>query len=330
MRPSTLSRISAAFLFALLAFSAARAQHIVARVPVGNEPRGVAVNFNTGNIYVANVIDGTVSVLHKNTAVATIPVDTLPFEVAVNSNTNRIYATGCNFQTGAGSMVVVIDGSTNKVITNITVNLSCGLGTQGIAVNPRTNRIYVSDYDDAQEIVIDGATNQILTSIDLSGRQPIGLAVNPRNNQIWVALDGPDGKIDLIDGLTNTVLDTVTIASVFLYDVAIDPVTERVFVSSYSSPSGVYVLDAVARQVITQIPFGEFATSIDADPFTNRVFVVDGHLNEVGVIDGGTNSLIATVPLHGSSPSGIAANFANKIVHVTEFDSAQVELMTEE
>ena len=90
------------------------AQHLVKSVAVGTEPRGVGVNPRTGRIYVANVTDGTISVLGRGTVVTTIPVDTLPFEVAVNPLTNRIYAAGCNFFTGEGSTVVVIDGSTNR------------------------------------------------------------------------------------------------------------------------------------------------------------------------------------------------------------------------
>ena len=160
-----------AFLVVCLTFSlsTAFAQHIIGTVSVGDEPRGVAVNSYTGRVYVANVHSGTISVVHNGTVIETIPVDTLPYVVAVNHKTNRIYAAGCNFLTGAGSMVVVIDGHSDKVITDIAINQACGLGTQGIAVNPFTNRVYAGDYDDSQEVVIDGATNQITARVDLSG-----------------------------------------------------------------------------------------------------------------------------------------------------------------
>jgi DNA-binding beta-propeller fold protein YncE len=323
------SRLSAIFLFTTLLIPGAFAQHIIGHVSVGSEPKGVAANPVTGDIYVANVLSGNISVLLKNSVVATIPVNTLPGVVALNSKTNRVYAAGCNFQTGAGSLVDVIDGATNKVIASIPLNHSCSIGTQGIAVNSRTNRVYVSDYDDSQEIVIDGATNKIVTRIDLAGHLPLGVAINPANNQVWVALDGPAGNVDVIDGGSNTVLETITVASVFVDDVAINPATQRAYISSPSSPSSVYVFDASNLQPITSIPFGQFETSLTVDPLTNLIFVADGNLNEVGVIDGNTNSLIATVALNGTFPNGIAANPATKIVYVTELDSAQVELLTE-
>jgi YVTN family beta-propeller protein len=328
-RRSTLSHSCVLFLFVVSTFPALFAQHVVATVPVGSEPRGVAVNPNTGHIYVANVTGGSVSVLQTNTVIATIPVDTLPYEIAVDAKTNRVYAAGCNFFTGAGSMVVVIDGNTNQVITNISLNQSCGLGTQGIAANQFTNRVYVSDYDDSQEVVIDGATNQILTRVDLAGRAPLGVTVNLRTNQVWVVIDGPDGHMDVIDGHSNTLIDTVTVASVFLGDVAINPFTQRAYITSTSSPAGVYVLDTSTRQVITSVPFGSLDNAVDVDLLSNRVFVSDGQGNQVGVIDGSTNTLVATVPLRGSFPAGIAANPVTKRVYVSDFNSAQVEIMTE-
>lgn len=139
----------------------------------------MAANPITDSAYVANVQDGTVTVVRHNSVIATVPVDTLPFVVAVDVTTNRIYASGCNFFTGAGSMVVVIDGRTNKVITDVQLNDFCSLGVQGIAVNPLMHRVYVSDYDENQEVVLDGSKNQIVARVDLQGQEPVGVAVNP-------------------------------------------------------------------------------------------------------------------------------------------------------
>lgn len=316
------------FLFLPLSLSTLFAQHIVGRVTVGNEPRGVAVNFSTGNIYVANVQSGSISILQRRSLIATVPVDTLPYVVAVNTHTNRIYAAGCNFLTGAGSMVVVIDGHTNQVITDISINQSCGLGTQGIDVNPFTNRVYVSDYDDNQEVVIDGATNQIVARVDLQGRLPLGVAVDLLANQEWVTLDGPDGKVDILNGNTNTLLDTVTVASGFVNEVAINPSTRRAYVVG-TSPSSLYVLSTKTRQVVDTLPMGEFDNNVDVDSLTNLIFVTDGQGNQVFVVDGRTNKVRAVVPLTGSFPTGIAANPVTQFVYVSEFDSNQVEIISE-
>jgi YVTN family beta-propeller protein len=313
-----------------LSLATLHAQHIVSSVSVGAEPRGVAVNPFTGNVYVANVTGGSISVLHKSSVSSTVPVNTLPFVVAVNHKTNRIYAAGCDFFTGAGSMVVVLDGNTNQVITNISLNQSCSLGTQGIALNQFTNRVYVSDYDESQEVVIDGATNEIASRVDLAGRQPLGVAVDLFTNQEWVALDGPDGKIAILDGATDTLIDTVTVdPQVFVEAVAINPSTRRVYVTSSTSPSNLYVLNAGTRQVTATVPIGLFANNLDIDLLSNLLFVTDGQANTVVVVDGRNNKVGATVALNGIFPSGVAANPVTRVVYVTEFDSNQVEVMTE-
>jgi YVTN family beta-propeller protein len=305
------------------------AQHLVTNVPVGKEPRGVAVNPITNMIYVANVHSSNVSVIHKDTVTATIAVDTLPYVLAVNSTTNRIYAAGCNFITGAGSMVVVIDGNTNKVIEDITLNETCGLGTQGIALNESTNRVYVSDYDDEQEVVIDGATDQIVARVDLAGSLPLGVAVDLLTNDVWVTLDGPFGNVDVIDGASNTVVDTVTVGEVFVEGIAINSTTRNVYVTSSGPPSGLYVLDAGTRQMTAMIPIGQFANYVGLDPISNEVFVTDGQANTVTVLDGKTNQIGATVQLKGVFPVGVAANPVTRAVYITDFSTQRIEIMTE-
>jgi len=316
-------------LFLTLSISTLYAQHIVGSVTVGDEPRGVAVNSFTGNIYVANVSSGTISILQRRSLIATLPVDTLPYVVAVNSHTNRIYAAGCNFRTGGPSMVVVIDGHTNQVITNIELNQFCGLGTQGIDVNPFTNRVYVSDYDDNQEVVIDGATNQIVARVDLQGRQPVGVAVDLPANQEWVALDGPDGKVDILDGSTNTILETITVTNGFVNNIAINPSTRRAYVVG-TSPSSLYVLSTQTRKVVDTLPIGLFDDYVGLDSLANLIFVADGQGNQVFVVDGRTNKVRAVVPVTAAFPAGLAANPVTKFVYVSGFESNQVNIISEQ
>ena len=75
MHRSLRSRLAfLAFLALLLTFSVSTvlAQHVIKRVSVGVEPRGVAVDPFTGHIYVANVYSGTISA-RAGTVMATFP-----------------------------------------------------------------------------------------------------------------------------------------------------------------------------------------------------------------------------------------------------------------
>ena len=106
---------------------------------VGSEPRGIAANPNTDMIYVANNVNGTVSVIDgkTNKVVGNMTVGSSPEGVAVNPVTDRVYVAN-----SGSNGISIIDGKTNKVVDNITGG---GISPKGVAVNPETNMVYVAN-----------------------------------------------------------------------------------------------------------------------------------------------------------------------------------------
>ncbi|MGD0478468.1 MAG: beta-propeller fold lactonase family protein, partial [Nitrososphaerales archaeon] len=87
----------------------------------------------------------------------------------------------------------------------------------GVAVNPTTNTVYVTNSGDGTVTVINGADNSIITTIPVgsgNGSDPIDVAVNPTTNLVYVANSG-DGTVTVIDGATNTVdpVSPITVGS---------------------------------------------------------------------------------------------------------------------
>ena len=116
------------------------------------DPRDIVVNPVTNLIYVANM-DGTVWVFDgsNNRLVTTVDVGTSQQSwgifVDVNPLTNRIYVTNSVPFNGSWiAAISVIDGSTNNVVDTVNVGYS-QRGASGVAVNPRTDRIYVNGLD---------------------------------------------------------------------------------------------------------------------------------------------------------------------------------------
>src|SRR5205823_1537232 len=138
--------------------------------------------------------------------------------VAVNSNTDRIYAAN-----RFANVISVIDGSTDSVIATI-----AGINQPyGLAVNPNTNRLYVTN--GVAVDVVDLSTNTLLGTIPV-GPSPYGVAVNPNTNKIYVtnqgsgragdcssfvfpAQSGCGNTMSVIDGVTNTVTATVAVGA---------------------------------------------------------------------------------------------------------------------
>src|SRR5205823_2152487 len=79
---------------------------IVAAIPVGNGPYGLAYDSGNAYVYVANSGSGNVSVISGMNVIATVPVGNYPGGVAYDSGNGYVYVTNCG-----SNNVSVIDGT---------------------------------------------------------------------------------------------------------------------------------------------------------------------------------------------------------------------------
>jgi len=222
----------------------------VGSVPViGSVPQPLAVNPVTDRIYVANQGANAVTIIDGATNVTTsVPTADGAYALAVNPATNKIYVAA-----GYGpspDSVTAIDGATNATAT---IKTADSRPAMALAVNSVTNKIYVSEFDGALTVidgannettsvpvegaipalavnpvtdkiyltndagnsvtVIDGATNAHI-SVPV-GEEPAAITVDPVANKIYVANCGPvdpssgycepaGSSVTVIDGATNT------------------------------------------------------------------------------------------------------------------------------
>ena len=159
---------------------------IVPNIP---HPKGIAVNPQTNQIYVASKtsdrlvkIDGATS-----TVLASYHTGSQPFGVAVNSTTGTVYV--ANY---GGNSVWVMDGGSGTLLGTVYFS-SLGYGEPAfVAVNETLNRAYVTLHDGGRLAVINGATNALITTVEAearhagrSGRSRLtaGLRLVPRYRQ---------------------------------------------------------------------------------------------------------------------------------------------------
>ena len=64
---------------------------VVGRVPVGSGPQKAVIDPVTGNVYVANQYDDTVSVIYGTETIATIDVGWTPYGMGVNPENGLVY-----------------------------------------------------------------------------------------------------------------------------------------------------------------------------------------------------------------------------------------------
>jgi YVTN family beta-propeller protein len=230
--------------------------------------------------------------------------------VAVNSLTNMIYST-------TDSGVYVIDGKTNELIEKITI-ASNGAIPSGLAVNPMTNTIYVTDRDYNAVYVIDGKTHNVTKTIELHD-SPIDIAINSVTNRIYVSAES---ALFVIDGVANEIIHRYKYIKIakHLAGVAINPDKNIVYVTD--SATSLYVLDGTTNQLTKNITIGKSPADIAVNTNTNKVYVVLGDSNRLSVVDGNTNSIVKTIVSGNTSSSSnsaaVSVNTNTNKVYVTD------------
>jgi YVTN family beta-propeller protein len=87
--------------------------------------------------------------------------------------------------------------------------------------------------------------------------------------------------------------------------VAVSPDGKHVFVANQNS-GDVSVVDTQTLQVIARIKTGAAPTSIAASPDWRRLYVANMYSGNVSVIDTNALRTVATTPVIGDTPRGIA------------------------
>lgn len=210
-------------------------------VVVGTNPWIIKVNERTNRIYVANYSSYSVSVIDgdSNEIIATIGMGLFrtPGGIAVNEETNQVYIVNTfhlgPLDLGAGRLLIV-DGDTHQVLRTLRVGRKAH-----VAVNERTNRVYVTSRHNGTLTVIDGNTEEVVATLD-GGPDPYGLAVNEQTNRIYVANHG-GRSVSVVDGRSNKLMYTIDVGASPVF-VAVNEATGRVYVTN-SGDDTVSVLD---------------------------------------------------------------------------------------
>lgn len=187
-------------------------------------------------------------------------------------------------------------------------------GTQAVAVNSVTNRIYV-----AGVTVIDGATNTT-TEVPAGGS---AVAVNTVTNKIYTVtrgnpIKGPPSNITVIDGTTNATTTVTDPNATFPSAVAVNPVTNKIYVTNLEPAGGaITVIDGDTNSTTTvKDPNASSPVAVAVNLVTNKIYVANVNSGNVTVIDGATNSTttVQVTSTSGLGPAALAVNpLTNKI-----------------
>jgi YVTN family beta-propeller protein len=205
---------------------------------------------------------------------------------------------------------------------------------RGVAVNPTTDRIYVTDTGADRLVVTDGTSNEVLVSLPV-GTYPDAIAVDPGANRIYVANAG-DGSLWILDGANHELISSVKVAEGPLLGMAVNQEAGRVYIVHALVPGrhGLTVMDGQKGEVMATLagdyshPLGA-AYAVAADEKTNRLYLAAE--GELLVINGESYDLIAVIPTGAIAYNfGLAVDQTTGRVCVADVQEARILIIESE
>ena len=316
--------------------------------PVGSDPIGIAADTANGTVYVANYDSASVSVFSESGpgVVSTPTVGTDPYGVAVDSTTGDVYVANAGSNSVSVIDAATCNGSTQSNCAPSTITSSSLNVPAGVATDPTTGTVYVTDYGSGAVSVISESTKAVVGTVTLasSTAEPIAAAVDPTTHQLFVA-DYNAGNVSVINttscnASTQTGCSakppTVTVGS-DPFGIGVDTVHDTVYVANEGS-SSVSVINGSTDTVSTTItgtnvppeptgvavaPSGAYAIVDGTYDGTNGDFVGAG----VAAVINGTSDKVTTFLGPVSDPAGVTIDSTAGYVLTADAGDDTVSLM---
>ena len=358
LRPnvSVFRRIVAAMALSVLVGVTVTAQHtpawaaqydVIATIPVGNYPNGVAFSPDGTKAYVTNRLGHSVSVIDTNTHTLNASKPTItgyvgwkPAGVAFSLDGTRAYVANNSEAVDPTNTdnVSVITTATNSFDRTISV----GDQPFGVAISPDGTKAYVTNGGDDTVSVIRTADNTVTDTIATGiGDVPHTVAFSPDGTRAYVTNSGTTQvggfryTISIIDTSTNAVNVAPAIARITGVGdrprgVAFSPDGTKAYVTIRNF-NLVRVLDTDPKSpgfntAIDSFTVGWHPSAVAFSPDGTKAYVTNETDDTVSVIDTTTYNEIATITV-GIEPGAVAVSPDGNIAYVTNAQSDTVSVI---
>jgi YVTN family beta-propeller protein len=282
-----------------LAAISVQAQSVLATFTYPEGVAGVAVDYIANRAYVAvpqfNGVNDVVEVIDagSNTVLKDLSVPPMATTIAVNVVSGTVYIGGCatssTSPTGLQCSVLALNPSTGAVRATIPVTSTSGRGIVAIAVDPLTDKLFVSDASDNAIVVLNGHTNTLVASITLAGQTPAGIAVNFLTGYAYAALNN-----NQIAVLAPNYSVTYAAYGSKTSGIAVDPFLNREYVTDQVYSAG--TVGVLNRKGATKasVSVGRAPLGVDVDFLSSYIFAANKSSGTVSKIDAFSDTVLST------------------------------------
>jgi YVTN family beta-propeller protein len=263
---------------------------IITRLPTGTRPTGVAARPDGREVWITNATSNDITVIRawQRTVRQTFPVCTDPFGIVFSPDSTRAYVS-CK----GSNTIAVVDVATRSV----TANLPTLQQPNVLAINNDGSRLVVgSEGINGSYMVFNTATNATVLNHPATFRVT-GIVIDELHSVMYV---GTPAAVYV--ALTSNYSATSLIGTGGVTALAHQPLSRTIFMAMAETPPVQPTLRARegwAGPDLGAVTIGGDTVSVDYSPEHNRIYVVDGSVRVVRVIDRASLSHIATINVSG-------------------------------
>ncbi len=162
---------------------------VLRQASVGNGAEGLAIDLSSRELFVADYISGSISVLTASTLALvktiTLPSPCNPSQIALNQRTHLLYST-----TGVNA-IDVVDTAADTFARRVTVAPVASLNansTFAIALDEVTNMVFVLTGHGTTVTQVDGYSDAVVGRLSVGGSAAYELAANQAKGELYVTV----------------------------------------------------------------------------------------------------------------------------------------------
>lgn len=192
----------------------------------------------------------------------------------------------------------------NERTDQITASFPVGGNPRGLAINPYTNRLYITNFATGSTniwmIDIEAAT---VATITVAAR-PILVELDPLSNRGYVTVEAAqlvtlDTDLDIVSG-------SIPLSGINAHGIVVDPTRNRLWISYYQ-PGKINVIDSQTNAIIQTLMIGNGLNNLGANLQTNTIYAPSFLTSSFYAIDGDTLA-VTTIPMNGVNMESVAVN----------------------
>ena len=175
----------------------------------------------------------------------------------------------------------------------LTTTVTVGRQPHGVAVDPRTHRVYVGNERGNTVSVVDGRRLRVQATVPV-GRTPGGVAAAPLSGLVYVVLVG-ENRVAILNGRLGRVVRAVGVGTAPTH-LALDPGTERAAVVNTDSGT-LSLVDGPRGTASAPLRVGNAPYSVAVDGPRGLIFVASARQPTLTIVDSRKGRVRGTVRL---------------------------------